>query len=463
MTLVYVNSVAGGTGVPYSLTSTESLIEGAAGLIFSTDNYAILGGGANQSLIINGSVLSETTDAIHFSALGASNMVVTIGATGYVQGVDDGIEIFGRASRIYNHGVIHAAFGVFIKDDTSGVNLVVNTGQIIAADTAVLAGFGGAETRLHLINTGLISGTYAFWGMADSDTIENSGQLRGTVAMGGGDDVYFGRYGLAEGVIDMGAGNDSIVVGAGVETVDGGLGVDTLDFSASGGIRVALDQSFANTLAATGDVYSNIETVLGSALGANNLAGDAGNNGLVGGNAVDTLAGRAGNDDLSGLGGNDKLYGEAGSDNLLGGGGNDALFGGLDVDTLSGGNGNDNLTGGTGIDVVGGGLGNDSFVFQTLAECGDFITDFGAIAGDNDRFLINAAAFGGGLVAGTLAASAFVTSVTNAAVDANDRFIFRTTDATLWFDSNGNAAGGLRLVADLGAGTVVTAADIVLF
>jgi hypothetical protein len=51
----------------------------------------------------------------------------------------------------------------------------------------------------------------------------------------------------------------------------------------------------------------------------------------------------------------------------------------------------------------------------------------------------------------------------NLAQDADDRFVFRTTDATLWFDSNGSAAGGLTLVADLQAGATVTSADILLY
>jgi len=32
----------------------------------------------------------------------------------------------------------------------------------------------------------------------------------------------------------------------------------------------------------------------------------------------------------------------------------------------------------------------------------------------------------------------------------------------LWFDANGNAAGGLTMLADLQAGAVVSAGDIVL-
>ena len=51
----------------------------------------------------------------------------------------------------------------------------------------------------------------------------------------------------------------------------------------------------------------------------------------------------------------------------------------------------------------------------------------------------------------------------NRAQDADDRCIFRTTATTLWFNENGNVAGGLVMVANLQASAVVTAADIDLF
>ena len=63
---------------------------------------------------------------------------------------------------------------------------------------------------------------------------------------------------------------------------------------------------------------------------------------------------------------------------------------------------------------------------------------------------------------GTLAATKFVSGTTNLAQDADDRFIFCTTDATLWFDANGKAAGGAVMLADLQAGAVVTAVDIII-
>jgi hypothetical protein len=80
--------------------------------------------------------------------------------------------------------------------------------------------------------------------------------------------------------------------------------------------------------------------------------------------------------------------------------------------------------------------------------------------GNNDRFQFSASGFGGGLVAGALAANQFQSRADNLAQDADDRFIFRTTDNTLWFDADGNGAGAAVMIADLHVLATVTAADI---
>jgi hypothetical protein len=72
----------------------------------------------------------------------------------------------------------------------------------------------------------------------------------------------------------------------------------------------------------------------------------------------DTFLGTQGVDSISGLGGDDRLAGNAGIDTINGGAGND---------TIIGGSGNDNLTGGTN---------SDTFVYETLVDGKDSISDF---------------------------------------------------------------------------------------
>ncbi|MHC5824438.1 MAG: calcium-binding protein, partial [Nostoc sp.] len=93
-------------------------------------------------------------------------------------------------------------------------------------------------------------------------------------------------------------------------------------------------------------------------------------------NSDDVINGQGGNDRIDGKSGNDLLRGGAGYDTLLGGTGNDTLLGGTDVDSLIGGAGNDILVGGTGYDTLTGGSGRDQFIYQTLSDGNDTITDF---------------------------------------------------------------------------------------
>jgi Ca2+-binding RTX toxin-like protein len=106
------------------------------------------------------------------------------------------------------------------------------------------------------------------------------------------------------------------------------------------------------------------------------------------------------------------------------------LQGGFGADVLNGGNGDDRLIGGAGADRLSGGFGSDVFQFTSPAASGDTITDFRNGAGNDDRFLVVAAQFGGGLTApGQLAEGQFVKGA--AALDANDRFIWNDEANTL--------------------------------
>lgn len=92
-----------------------------------------------------------------------------------------------------------------------------------------------------------------------------------------------------------------------------------------------------------------------------------------------TLAGNSGNDTLVGRGKDDVLLGNTGDDSLSGANGDDTMFGGQGTDTLLGGNGADVLSGDMGADLLIGGNGDDTFVFkaQLSDETTDTIEDFG--------------------------------------------------------------------------------------
>jgi Ca2+-binding RTX toxin-like protein len=107
-----------------------------------------------------------------------------------------------------------------------------------------------------------------------------------------------------------------------------------------------------------------------------------------------------------------------------------------------------------------GGGGNDSFVFDTALGSGniDTITDFTPV---DDRIVLNDAIFTA-LGTGVLSANAFRTNATGLAQDADDRIIYETDTGRVWYDSNGSAAGGNYLFADLAGGLAVTNADFMV-
>ncbi|MBW4660043.1 MAG: DUF4347 domain-containing protein [Drouetiella hepatica Uher 2000/2452] len=129
---------------------------------------------------------------------------------------------------------------------------------------------------------------------------------------------------------------------------------------------------------------------------AKTLSDKAATNKLVGTQRADRLRGLKGNDRIKGLNGNDLLDGGVGNDNLDGGVGNDQLLGQGGNDRLIGGKGNDILVGGAGKDTLSGGADKDMFVFNSLTEGIDTITDFnGAIDVIDVRSIFAQSAFAG--------------------------------------------------------------------
>lgn len=99
------------------------------------------------------------------------------------------------------------------------------------------------------------------------------------------------------------------------------------------------------------------------------VAGNAGNNVLVGTSGADVICGDAGNDVIRARGGNDLVYagtgndtvrGGSGKDTILGASGRDHLYGGRGADKLLGLAGRDFLDGGKGLDTCLGGSGHDT-------------------------------------------------------------------------------------------------------
>jgi Ca2+-binding RTX toxin-like protein len=269
------------------------------------------------------------------------------------------------------------------------------------------------------------------------DQVQALGDAAGDMLVGienliGSAQADFLRGDAGANVIIGGAGNDSLQGFEGNDTLEGGLGRDELiggegiDLatyrSASSGVVVDMLFTLAATGEAVGDTFLGIENLEGSAF-------------------ADTLAGN----NLE-----NKLWGGTGNDNLIGAGGNDTLYGGA---------GNDTLAGGAGIDHLTGDSGEDFFVLTNTYADRDRITDF---ASGVDHLQLSAGLFGGGLAQGALAAEQFVANTTGLAGDADDRFVYNTTNGYLYFDADGSGSGARVHIASLTGNPTLAASDFIL-
>ncbi len=405
-----------GPGIQYDLKGQDDLFIGKGVTIVSFDDDTITAETGRHRIVVEGTVISSGDDAIDLDS--EDQATVIIRATGSLVSEDDAVYLDGAGSTLVNRGTIAAGFwGVRADTETGLTTRVTNSGTIDAARDGI--NVSGDEGTFVLRNSGTISGDdLGFEGSDARDVIFNTGIIKGGIEFAEGNDFYDGRGGRVVGSILGGFGNDTFLPGSGVEVIDGGEGTDLLDFRLSSAVRVALDGSFANGgIAARGDTYAGIENVFGSVKGA------------------DALTGNDANNLLKGLGANDRLSGGTGNDTLNGGAGRDVLTGGAD-------------------------FASDTFVFERLSHAGDRITDFISFL---DTIRISDTGFGINLAEGTLNADRFISGTTRQAQDAEDRFIFRTGDESLWFDRDGTGQKFKPvLLADLQDGAFMTSANIVI-
>ncbi len=133
------------------------------------------------------------------------------------------------------------------------------------------------------------------------------------------------------------------------------------------------------------------------------------------------------------------------------------LVGNVGKNGLSGSAGNDTLMGKGGADTLTGGEGTDKFQYTLTSEGNDIVKDFA----EGDKFCFAASKFGN-LARGEIDAALFRAWGSSNAYDATDKFIFNSTTDTLYYDSNGVAAGGFVKIATLDNGFALSANDIVI-
>ncbi len=245
-----------------------------------------------------------------------------------------------------------------------------------------------------------------------------------------GNDVLFGNGG--NDTLRGGNGADFILPGVGADVIDGQADFDAVFYGDSAAAISLNLATGANSGFAAGDTFANVETFL--------MTGFA-----------DTVIGAdnaAAGDILYGLGGNDSLVGQGGFDYLLGG------------------DGDDTLNGGFGFDLFTGGLGADRFVFNNGFEGGAFlgggevITDFQS--GVDKIAFVGATS---GFVSFTLGQNLVLGAVNGGGFNGGTGgpvLIYDSSAGALWFDSNGNGAGGLNYLASLLGTPALVASDFIV-
>jgi Ca2+-binding RTX toxin-like protein len=201
-----------------------------------------------------------------------------------------------------------------------------------------LSGLAGADTLNG--GSGIDTASYA------NNTAAVSVFLRGNYAAEGGG--VFDSLNSIENVTGSAFG-DTIEGDANANFINGLGGIDTVYYASSAtGVTVNLITNVGSGGDATGDTYSSIENVIGSATG---------NDVVTGGNEANFFDGGGGNDTLDGGGGGDSIIGGEGDDLLKPGAGFDYVLGGNGIDTV------DYSTSVTGVGVhlfYGGGFGGDA-------------------------------------------------------------------------------------------------------
>ncbi|MGV0759544.1 calcium-binding protein [Tistrella mobilis] len=282
--------------------------------------------------------------------LGGTDVIAGLTGNDRIEGGADGDVIIGGTLNILG-GVGNVVEDVLGEDvavyENSNAGVTVNLAQLQAVNITLPVLLGGlADLSLSLDNASLGSGGHAegdvlvgiksLIGSAFDDVLTLGNTRDGNFAEGlGGDDALTGSStddlldgGAGEDTLAGGDGDDLLIGGAGGDVIDGGDGFDTVSYAgATNRINVDISSGGAGVSPlddATGDSFTSIEAIIGSAYG-------------------DRIAGGTQSDRLDGADGDDEIEGGDGNDTIIGGAGDDLLAGGAGADTISGGDGNDTI------------------------------------------------------------------------------------------------------------------------
>lgn len=233
-----VNNYAGGTivGARHGITGKNAITVTNAGTIQGT-----LGSGINMDTTSGTTLVTNSAGGLIVGNAGSYSYVDSNGATQTVSVDGDGIDV-DYLVNIQNYGAIEA-FGTSTGSlseaitvgggeiDNYAGGLIYSVQRAITVDDSNLGNAFGATT---IYNEGTITGADGeAISITDTfaDTITNKGVINGSVALGGGDDVYNDYAGSTlTGTLDGGTGTDTLnLLGTGAGSFGSVINFETLN------------------------------------------------------------------------------------------------------------------------------------------------------------------------------------------------------------------------------------------
>jgi hypothetical protein len=333
-------------------------------------------------------------------------------------------------------------------------------------DTVVEANNGGNDTvrsfvshtlsanveHLTLIGSGIASGTgNNLANTLDGSQNTNANQLRGL----DGNDTYF--VGAGDSVVEAAGGGNDTVFALASHTLS--ANVENLVLSGNTVIN-GIGNNLANLLDGSRNAKANQLKGLGGDdtyfIGTGDTVVEAASGGK---DTVRSLVSHTLSANVENL----VLIGAAATSGK-GNGLANVITGNGAANRLEGGAGDDYLSGGLGKDVLVGGSGRDGFVFETALNAAtnvDTILDFDATI--DGILLDNAVMSGLGTVRGALDPTKYWANETGLAHDADDRIILDVKTGKLFYDANGDAAGGSIHFATISANILLMPGHFLVF
>lgn len=213
------------TAVQHTGGGIFTMTIGTSAQVRSQTDDTIQSVAADRVLFANAGRVVSQDDAVDLRATG----VVQVENSGEMVGVSDGLVVGsdGPTSSIVNTGSITGGSGGI--DNVSGSCALVNRGQIVGSADY---GYHGAEATDSILNTGTIRGGVFLFGSGDQ--VDNRGSID-LVEMGNGADLYIAAGKGQAGLVSGGGGADMLIGGRQEDVFEGGAGGDEFVFRRNGG------------------------------------------------------------------------------------------------------------------------------------------------------------------------------------------------------------------------------------